>query len=237
MRWRLCFLLALGLPELPLDLIGGDLAPSWAHPLGTDALGRDGLFRLAHAGARSLGLASAAALAALLMAAGLALGVQRLLGVRSALRAIPPLLFLLPLAAVWGGLDWGALGLLLAVLLGLQLEPPLRARLDPFRLGPAWAMNRVLGGGRLHQVRVWAPWVAKETACLFPAAWIGALWGEATLRMLGLGPGPQFDSLGLLLNEQLPRLSTDGSALGWASLILVLALATATASKSSPEDL
>lgn len=236
MKWRLCFLLAWFWPDLPLDPFQSELGPTWAHPLGTDALGRDGLLRLLHAGARSLGFASAAALLALLLASGLALGVERLRGARSALRAIPPLLFILPLAAAWGGLDWVPFVLLLSGLLALQLEPAMRARLDPFRKGPAWAMNRVLGGSRWHQARFWGPWVIGEAASLFPTAWLGALWGEATLRLLGLGPGARYDSLGLLLNEQLPRLSTDGTALGWASLILVLALSASTASKAVSEE-
>ncbi len=236
MRWRLCFLLAWLWPDLPLDPFQSELVPTWVHPLGTDALGRDGLLRLLHAGARSLGFASAAALLALLLGAGLALGVERLRGARSAMRAVPPLLFILPLAAAWGGLDWVAFGVLLSALLALQLEPALRARLDPFRRGPAWAMNRVLGGSRWHQARFWGPWVVREVTTLFPTAWLGALWGEATLRLLGLGPAAHYDSLGLLLNEQLPRLSTDGTALGWAALILVLALAASTASKVALEE-
>lgn len=236
MKWRLCFLLALLLPEVPLNPFGGDLPPSTHHLLGTDALGRDGLLRLCHAGAQSLGFASAVALLALALAALAALGTERLRGARSALRVLPPLLFLLPLAATFGGLDWAGLALLLALLMALQLEAPLRARLDPFRKGPAWAMNRVLGGGRLHQIRIWAPWVARQAEALFPTAWLGALWGEATLRLLGLGPGPQHDSLGLLLNEELPRLSTDPSALGWAALILVLILSAASASKKASEE-
>ena len=50
MRLRLAFLLALFLPELPLDPLRADLGCSWIHPLGTDALGRDGLLRLLQAG-------------------------------------------------------------------------------------------------------------------------------------------------------------------------------------------
>jgi len=236
MKGRLLFLLALLLPELPLDPFRGDLVPSWTHPLGSDALGRDGLLRLLHGGSRSLGFASAVALLALGLASLASLGIERFRAARSVLRAIPPLLFLLPLAAAWGGLGWIPLGLLLGCLIALQLEPPLRARLDPFRRGPAWAMNTVLGGSRLHRLRVWAPWVADQAAGLFPTAWLGALWGEATLRLLGLGPGPQHDSLGLLLNEELPRLSTDGTALGWAALALVVALAVFSASKGSREE-
>jgi len=236
MRWRVCFLLALLLPELPLDPFRGDLGAAWSHPLGTDALGRDGLLRLLQAGSRSLGFATAVAVLALLMASLAALGAERFRGARSVLRVLPPLLFLLPLAAFVGGLGWASLALLLGALLALQLEPPLRARLDPFLRGPAWAMNRILGGGRLHQTRIWAPWMAQQAGRLFPTAWLGALWGEATLRLLGLGPGPQHDSLGLLLNEELPRLSTDPTPLGWAALALVFALAGLSASKKATEE-
>ena len=52
-----------------------------------------------------------------------------------------------------------------------------------------------------------------------------ALWGEATLSALGLGPGPTHDTLGRLLAEELPHLPTDPTPLGWASLLVVLALA------------
>ena len=235
MRWRLVFLLGLLLPELSMDPFRGDAGMSWIHPLGTDALGRDALLRLLHAGVRSLGFASAAAILALALALAASLGKPLVPGARSALRAVPPLLFLLPLAAILGGLGWLPLGILLAVLLALQLEPPLRARLEPFTKGPAWAMNRILGGGRLHQMRVWVPWAMGQAEALLPSAWLGALWGEVTLRLLGLGPGPQHDSLGLLLNQELPRLSTDGTPLGWVSLVLVLALAMVSASKAKSE--
>ncbi len=225
MRWRCLFLVALLLPELGLDPFRADLPAGWPHLLGTDALGRDGLLRLLHGGARSFGFASAVALASLAVGLLLALGEDRFQDGRSALRSLPALLLLIPLAAASGGFGWIALALLLAALQSLQLEPVLRAKLDPFRRGPAWAMNDVLGATAAHRARAWAPWALHEAQALFPSAWMAALWGEATLRLLGLGPGPQHDSLGLLLNEELPRLSTDGTALGLASLFLVLALA------------
>lgn len=225
MRWRCACLLALLLPELGLDPFNADLPAGWPHLLGTDSLGRDGLLRLLHSGARSAGFASAVALASLAIGLLLALGEDRFRDGRSALRSLPALLLLIPLAATFGGFGWMTLALLLAVLQSLQLEPVLRARLDPFRRGPAWAMNEVLGATAAQRARTWAPWAFQQALPLFPTVWMAALWGEATLRLLGLGPGPQQDSLGLLLNEELPRLSTDGTALGIASLALVLALA------------
>lgn len=229
MKWRCAFLLALFLPEVTLHPFSGDFPASWHHLLGTDALGRDGLLRLVHGAARSFGFASGVAIAALALGVLLALWEDRFRDGRSALRSVPPLLWLLPLAAISGGFGWIPLALFLSVFQAFHLESALRARLDPFRRGPAWAMNRVLGASTLHQVKTWSGWALQEAAPLFPSAWLAALWAEATLRLLGLGPGPQHDSLGLLLNEELPRLSTDGTALGAGALVLVLALAWTSA--------
>ncbi len=224
MKWRLAFLLALGLPELNLEPFRGGLGPTFSHPLGSDDLGRDALLRLALATARSLGFASACALLALLLALLLAWQGRRLRGGLSALRSLPPLLFLLPLAAA-GGLSLLPLGLLLGAMTALQLEPALRTRLDTFRNSPAWAAERVLGAPLTSTLRRWSPWGWQQAAALLPSAWLAALWGEATLSALGLGPGPGRDSLGRLLAEELPRLATDPTPLGWAALAVVLGLA------------
>lgn len=237
MKARLLFLLALALPDLPLDPFRGGLAPSLHHGLGTDDLGRDALLRLALAAGRSLGFASACALLALALGLLLAFHGHRFRGALSALRSVPPLLFLLPLAAVWGGLSILAMGLLIGLLAAPQVEPALRTRLDGFRHSPAWAAERTLGATLPSTLRRWAPWGWQQVAALFPSVWLMALWTEATLAVLGLGPGPGHDSLGRLLAEELPHLATDATPLGWAALALVLALAwwaTPSASAVSP---
>lgn len=226
MKLRLCCLLALLLPELPMDPFHAGLPCSWLHPLGTDSLGRESLLRLLHAGVRSCGFASAVGLGAI--AVGLVLALRPGCGARSALRALPPLLYLIPLAALTESMGWLELGLLLAFLLGLHMEPPLRSRLGQVRQSPAWRYNQVMGAGRLHCARIWSPWILDQGAALFPSAWIGVLWSEATLRTLGLGPGPHHDSLGLLLQEELPRLATDPTSLGWGTLVVSLGLAAAS---------
>lgn len=227
MRWRLAFLLAWLLPEVAMHPFRGEVPPSFLHWLGTDALGRDGLARLILAAARSFGFASAVALGAL--SVGLALAFLPWgRGARSALRMMPPLLVLVPLAAVVEGLGWGSMAFSLAVLSGMQLEPALRARLEPWRKGPAWEMEQVLGSNFQQRLRVWGPWLGREAGLLFPGAWIAALWGEATLRLFGLGPGPEVDSFGLLLTAELPRLATDATPLGWATLVLMLGLSAAS---------
>jgi ABC-type dipeptide/oligopeptide/nickel transport system permease subunit len=225
MRWRLLFLGALLLPDLALEPFRGGLGPSLHHPLGTDDLGRDALLRLLLASARSLGFASACALLALALGLLLAWRGRAFRGGLSALRSLPPLLFLLPLAASAGGLKSLPLGLLLGLLIAPHLEPALRTRLEALRHSPAWAAERCLGASSASTLRRWAPWGWDQAATLFPSAWLAALWGEATLSALGLGPGPGQDSLGRLLSQELPRLGTDPSPLAWASLALVLALA------------
>ncbi len=229
MRWRLACLGALLLPDLALAPFQGGQAATLRHPLGTDDLGRDALFRLLLASARSLGFASACALLALAVGLFLVWRGRGMLGAWSALRSLPPLLFLLPLAMAAGGLSTLSLGLLLGLLIAPHLEPALRGRLDRFRHSPAWAAERTLGAAWPSVLRRWSPWAWQQNATLFPTDWLAVLWGEATLSALGLGPGPGRDSLGRLLAEELPRLGSDPSPLSWAALAAVLGLAWVSA--------
>jgi peptide/nickel transport system permease protein len=225
MKLRLVALLALLLPELPLDPFRGGLGPSLAHPLGTDVLGRDGLLRLLHSTLRSAGFATACALAALGLAFLITLSPPQIRSMLGGLRRLPVLLVLLPLAAAAGPFGWLGLGLILATLLGLHLAPPIALQILQLRRGPAWKSERLLGAAWPSVWRRWAPWGWSRAAQIFPSAWLGALWSEATLRALGLGPGPGSDTLGRLLQEELPRLSTDPTPLGMAALAVVLGLA------------
>jgi ABC-type dipeptide/oligopeptide/nickel transport system permease subunit len=124
--------------------------------------------------------------------------------------------------------------LLLSSLLALHVEPPLRARLAAFRRSPAWLSETLMGSKPSSRLRRWAPWGLAQLAPLFPSAWLGALWGEATLSALGLGPGPTHDSLGRILSEELPRLTVDPTPLGWAALGTVLALAWTSTLSEEP---
>lgn len=222
--WPLLLLPALLLPSLALDPFQGGAAPSFAHWLGTDALGRDALLRLLLTGAQAGAYASVCAVGALGLAWLLAAtgpGAEETL---SAFRALPALLWLIPLAALLGGLERPLLAPLISVLLAPHLEAPLRVKAEAIRRSPAWAQGRIAGAPPLQRFLSWTPWVANESTALFPGAWLAALWTETTLSALGLGPGPQADTFGRLLAEDLPRLAV-GAVSAWAALLLVLVLA------------
>lgn len=222
--WPLLLLPALLLPGLALDPFQGGTAPSLHHWLGTDALGRDALLRLLLTAAQAGGFASLCAAGALALAWLLAATGRGTQSALSALRAMPTLLWLIPLASITGGLERPLLGPLIALLLAPHLEAPLRVKAESLRRGPAWSVSRIQGANLPRRLFAWAPWAASESAALFPSAWLGALWTEVTLSALGLGPGPQADTFGRLLVEELPRL-TMGAASAWAALLLVLGLA------------
>jgi peptide/nickel transport system permease protein len=100
---------------MPVDLLGRFGAPSAAHPLGTDELGRDLLVRLAYGGRISLGLGLVAALATALL--GIAIGLPAgyyggwldalLMRLADSVIALP----LLPLLIVLAAIDLTKLGL------------------------------------------------------------------------------------------------------------------------------
>lgn len=222
--WPLLLLPALLVPSLALDPFQGGLGPSLHHWLGTDLLGRDALLRLLLSGAQAGAFASICAVFALALAWLLAMSRAGTEDALSAMRSLPALLWLIPLAAILGALERPLLAPLIALLLAPHLEAPLRVKAEALRRGPAWAIGRIQGAGSFHRLLAWAPWAASESAALFPSAWLGALWTETTLSALGLGPGPETDTFGRLLADQLPRLAT-GAPSAWAALLLVLVLA------------
>lgn len=222
--WPLLLLPALWLPNLALDPFQGGAASSFHHWLGTDALGRDALLRLLLTSAQAGAFASFCAIGALALAWLLAATGPSTESALSALRSLPALLWLIPLAVLLGGLERALLAPLIMLLLAPHLEAPLRVKAETLRRSPAWAQGRIQGAHPHTRLRSWAPWAVNESASLFPSAWLGALWTEVTLSALGLGPGPQSDTFGRLLAEDLPRLAV-GAASAWAALLLVIVLA------------
>ncbi len=223
MNLKLLCVFALILPDLSLQPLRAWADPSLIHPLGCDGYGRDGLLRLCLTAFKSMGMATAVALGALGLGGLLALGPTQVLA--SVARTTPPILVLIPLAAILPALSWPGFMLLLAMLLAPHAEAPLRIRFLPLREGPALPSLTVLGASRWHRSRIWLPWIWKEGRPIFPSLWLGAFYSEVVVRALGLGPGAHEDSLGLLLAQELPSLMSNPTPLSLAAMVTVIGLA------------
>ncbi|WP_405774297.1 ABC transporter permease subunit [Streptomyces sp. NBC_01538] len=197
---------ALGLPRDPLalDTRARLRPPSWAHPFGTDALGRDVLARVGHGALDTLLLAAAISAAALLI--GVLLGLApRLSGpLVDTVNAIPAVLAALLVTAVVGSggatpalavtaVAWAPLAAHTAALLGQE-----RATLHV-------AATRGLGADRWYVLRhellpAALPPVTRHALLRLP----GVALALAALGFLGLGAQPPSPEWGLLLAENQP---------------------------------
>lgn len=189
--------------------------PSWDHPFGTDALGRDLWTRVVHGAGLSLGLAWGGV--ALALVVGAPLGVGAALGPRWVSRlvlagadlvlAFPSLLATLLIAALFGGH-----ALVLGAALGFSLTPVFvrltatvvadHAHRAPFEasrlagLGWGWCLTR-------HVTPAWA-------ALVLPQALLQcgtAVLTVSSLGFLGLGVPPPATEWGSLVGELLPYAS------------------------------
>jgi len=197
------------------DLLFVLAAPSWDHPFGTDALGRDLWTRVVHGAGLSLGLAWGGV--ALALVAGASLGGVAALGPRWVARltlagadlvlAFPSLLATLVISALFGGH-----ALVLGAALGFSLMPVfvrLTATVvaDHAHRAPFEASRMAgLGWGRClarHVVPGWA-------ALVLPQALLQcgtAVLTVSSLGFLGLGVPPPATEWGSLVGELLPYAS------------------------------
>ncbi|WP_329268723.1 ABC transporter permease subunit [Streptomyces sp. NBC_01451] len=197
---------ALGLPRDPLalDTRARLRPPSWAHPFGTDALGRDVLARVGHGALDTLLLASAISAAALLT--GLVLGlVPRLSGpLVDTVNAIPPVLAALLVTAVVG--SGGATpALAVTVVAWAPLAAHTAALLRQERATLHVTATRGLGAGRWYVLRhellpAALPPVTRHALLRLPSVALAL----AALGFLGLGAQPPSPEWGLLLAENQP---------------------------------
>ena len=195
-----------GLLRDPLALDTGARlqAPSWAHPFGTDSLGRDLLARVAHGALDTLLLALAIGVAALLT--GVLLGLlPRLSGpLVDTVNAVPPVLLALLVTAVVGS---GPATPALAV--GAVAWAPLAAHASALLRQERAALHvtatRGLGAGRWYLLRhellpALLPPVTRHALLRLP----GIALALASLAFLGLGAQPPSPEWGLLLAENQP---------------------------------
>ncbi|MFD7503135.1 ABC transporter permease subunit [Streptomyces sp. NPDC059850] len=196
-------------------------APSWQHPFGTDALGRDLLARVGHGALTTLALAAAVSTCAL--AVGLLLGmVPRLSGglVETA-NAVPPVLAGLLVAGTAGAGPYTP-ALAVAAVAWAPLAAHTAALLGQERAATHLAATRALGAGRRHLLRrhllpAVLPPVARHALLRLPAVALAL----ASLGFLGLGAQPPSPEWGRLLAENHPY----AERAPWAVLYPAAALA------------
>jgi peptide/nickel transport system permease protein len=197
---------ALGLPRDPLAL---DTAlrlqhPTWAHPFGTDALGRDLLARVAHGAVDTLLLALA--ISAVALGTGVLLGLlPRLSGpLVDTVNAVPPVLAALLVTAV-AGRGAATPALAVAALAWTPLAAHTSALLRQERATLHVTATRGLGAGRWYLLRhallpAVLPPVTRHALLRLP----GVALALASLGFLGVGAQPPSPEWGLLLAENQP---------------------------------
>ncbi|WP_461065477.1 ABC transporter permease subunit [Streptomyces pseudoechinosporeus] len=198
--------IALGLARDPLELdtTARLQSPSWTHPFGTDALGRDVLARVGHGALDTLALAVAVSVAALVL--GVVLGLlPRLSGpLLDTVNAVPPVLAGLLVAGVAGsGASTPALAV--AAVAWAPLAAHTSALLQQEHATTHLTATRGLGAGRLYLLRhellpAVLPPVTRHALLRLP----GVALALAALGFLGLGAQPPSPEWGLLLAENQP---------------------------------
>ncbi|WUG70496.1 ABC transporter permease subunit [Streptomyces sp. NBC_00457] len=196
-------------------------SPSWAHPLGTDGLGRDVLARLGHGAAPTVGTAAAVCLASLLLALALGFLPGVAAGASDIANALPPVIAGILVAAAAGPGTGGA-----AFAVALISWPPLAAHaaalVQEVRASAFLTAQRAIGATpwwilTRHVLPSVAAPVARHALLRLP----GMALALASLGFLGLGAQPPAPEWGLLLDES--RAYVERAP--WAALAPAVALA------------
>ncbi|MFJ2580865.1 ABC transporter permease subunit [Kitasatospora aureofaciens] len=206
------------------------LPPSPAHPLGTDALGRDLLARLGHGALRTVSVALAVTAVSALLGLLLGLVPRVSAGPTEVVATVPAVLAGLLVTAATGPSVWGAAAAVCAI--GwTPYAAQTAALLEQERASGHIAAARSLGAGRVHLAR----------RHLLPAL-TGPLWRNALLRLpttvlvlaslgfLGLGEQPPAPEWGNLLSENQPYVElAPWTVLGPTAALVLLAVLAVTA--------
>lgn len=189
---------------LHVDAAARLAAPGGAHPLGTDALGRDVLARLGHGAARTA--VTALGVAGVALVAGVAAGLLHRWteGLQEVVNALPPVIAGLLVAGVTGPGQWGAAAAVAVVAwapmaahtAGLHAEERAASHLEG---------TRALGAGHLHVLGRHVlpgvlPPVVRHAVLRIPALALAL----ASLGFLGLGAAPPAPEWGRMLAENMP---------------------------------
>jgi len=212
------------------DLSATLQAPSPQHWLGTDALGRSVLARLAEGIRVSLSLALGSALLSAVL--GGSLGVvaawrrgwlaRVLQSLADAVMAMPGLLWVLLLSALAPGEKWPLyMGLVLTA--WVEFFRTTRASVGALLAGPQVQSSRLLGFGPAYIARyhLW-PAVRSTWLALVAFAVCNGVLAVAAMGFVGIGLRPPGAELGVLMTEALPY-SDDAPWLLAAPVLALLA--------------
>jgi len=227
-----------------LDLAAMLAAPSLAHPLGTDELGRDVASRLLHGGRVSLAVAAATALLAGLTGTALGLlsgyGGGRLDAVLMRLTDGVMALPLLPLLIVLAALDPAKLGLapdllhseafavgrivVIVALVGwTQVARLVRAQTLAVKARDHVRAARAIGAGPVRiMLRHILPHVASPVLVATTLSVGHIILIESALSFLGLGVQPPLASWGNMLTGAIGTIWTSPAAALWPGLAILL---------------
>lgn len=213
-----------------IDIAGRFAAPSWAHPAGTDAIGRDLLARLAQGGAVALGVAlatialagSLGTLAGIAAAQAPRLG-QVILVVFDIIAAFPTLLLALAAVALAGPGIAQLVGLIALTLLP-HFGRTARAQTMALAQEPWLEAARAIGAGRwriLH--RHILPAIAGPLLVLACLDLPSVIAIEAGMSFLGIGIPPPTPDWGGLLFEGYVHLDRAPTICLFTCLVLLMA--------------
>ena len=240
------------MPPVPYSYRGVHLdeslrPPSAAHPMGTDALGRDLLARLLHGASLSLMVGFGATAIALLIGvsfgaiAGLRGGLIDLAIVRlvDVVACFPPFILALAFVAASGRTGIGPMVAGIALGRWTSTARYVRGEILRHRGGPIWASARAAGAGGVRlAVRHLLPLMAAPLAVKASFGVASAILMESGLSVLGFGVNPPAPSWGSLLAEA--RASLD--AAWWpvffpsAALLILLASLCAAAERAADRE-
>jgi len=217
-------------PATMSDVTAGAMAPSMAHPFGTDHLSRDVLSRVINGARISLVIALVAVAVSLVLGAGVGMVAGYVGGAVDAIlmrlvdgaRAIPRLFLLLLLILVWERIPLTALILVLGFTGWLGTSRLVRGEVLRLRHAPFILAARSLGASPYRVLRVHL--LPNVAGPLIVAATLGlgeVILLEAGLSFLGLGVQPPTPSWGGMILEARPVLITAP----WTSLFPGLAIA------------
>jgi peptide/nickel transport system permease protein len=198
-------------PEVQPDPVGGaSLAPSLAHPFGTDSYSRDVLSRMLHGARVSLGIAVLAVAVALSLGTAVGAAAAILGGWYDALLmrltdvafAVPRLLLLLVVAAGFGAPSPAALALLIGVTGWMTTARLVRQETRRLLATEHLRAARALGVPRARLLRVHLlPGLLPTLAAAGSIALAAAVPLEAGLSFLGLGVQPPDASWGNIIQD------------------------------------